>query len=970
MSSKCCNKCSSLENFFSLSHCDLLRFKTFMRIELSLNHSMSKRSVNKREKDKKTAEQPLNTKSEADPKDAKPAKKAETGLAAIGQNTDLFWYAGLLLAVLLSFYLRAYIPRNAVFIGDTVRFSSETDAWYHMMLAKGTVINLQRLWFDPMTYFPHGTPLHFGPFLSWAIAIFSYIFGLGHPSMHTVDVVGAFMPAVLGALVVIPVYFIGREIGGKSCGLISALIVAVLPGQIFSRTTLGFTDHHAAEILLSTFTMMFLLLAINFGRRMTFAGLQKNWSSMKKPLIYAALAGISLGLYIDAWASGFLIEGIILLFIIVQSIMDHLRGRNVEYLGIAGAITFFIAALLVLPFVKPYNGFSNYYYSLFQPTILLLGVAAALLTSFLSSILKEKGYSSYYYPGAIAGIVVLGTLVLALVVPQFTSVLFSGLSIFQPKTGGAATVGEAAPFLYYQGEFSWANVQANFPGILILLSPFFLALVGMALLLLHYVKSTRPADLLIITWSLVMLLLTLAQNRFAYYYAINVALLTGYLTFWILQKAGISDLDGSAGESKDVGQFSIGRRYPESPWQDVSNIKVVAAAILIFLLLIYPALSTSILVAHYTSGPDSDWLTSTAWLQNNTPSPGLDIYRIYERPASGQYNYPLAAYGIMSWWDYGHLIETIGHRMPNANPFQQGIGSLSTGTPGSSPFFLSQNESQAEKVLAGIDKNRSLYNNTRYVMIDWDMATGKFYAMTAWSAIPITKYYGYFYQPQGDQLVPVRVYRDPFFQTMTARLFFFDGSETPANNAFAIAYQIAEQDGMQLPVIVEAPKISQNYSELLDYVNESQSKGYISEIVSKSDPTSLSTSVPLEALQHYRLVHESESTVTYDGQKFVKTFEHVPGAVIKGNATPGTKVVIAVPIMTNKDRAFVYKQSNVTDENGEFTLVVPYSTEGPVVGGTNFDTGPAGPYQLAVGDKGYEIRVPEVYVQSGGVVQI
>jgi hypothetical protein len=33
-------------------------------------------------------------------------------------------------------------------------------------------------------------------------------------------------------------------------------------------------------------------------------------------------------------------------------------------------------------------------------------------------------------------------------------------------------------------------------------------------------------------------------------------------------------------------------------------------------------------------------------------------------------------------------------------------------------------------------------------MIDWDMATGKFYAMTAWSNIPITKYYGFFYQPQ------------------------------------------------------------------------------------------------------------------------------------------------------------------------------------------------------------------------------
>jgi len=28
-------------------------------------------------------------------------------------------------------------------------------------------------------------------------------------------------------------------------------------------------------------------------------------------------------------------------------------------------------------------------------------------------------------------------------------------------------------------------------------------------------------------------------------------------------------------------------------------------------------------------------------------------------------------YGVLSWWDYGHWITTIGERIPNANPFQQ-----------------------------------------------------------------------------------------------------------------------------------------------------------------------------------------------------------------------------------------------------------------------------------------------------------
>lgn len=951
---------------------------------------MSKRSVDKRDRDKKTVKQPS---SEAEPKDAKPVQMAETGRDDIGsddkgraengnaktgraeiwQRSDIYWYAGLLLAMFFSFYLRAIIPLSKVFVGDKVIFSSETDAWYHMMLAKGTVINLQRLWFDPMTNFPNGTPLHFGPFLSWAITILSYIVGLGSPSMHTVEVVGAFMPAILGALVVIPVYFIGREVGGKSCGLISALIAAVLPGQYFSRTSLGFTDHHAAEILLSTLTIMFLVLALRSSKGLTFGALSKNWPTLKRPLLFAAFAGVSLGLYIDAWASGFLIEGIILLFIIVQSIVDHLKDRNVEYLGIVGAVTFFIAALLVLPFVKPYNGFSNYYYSLFQPTILLLGVVAALLITYLSSFLKEKGYSRYYFPGAAVAFVVLGTLIIVLVLPQFTSTLFSGLSIFQQKTGGAATVGEASPLFSSGGVFSMTNVLIWFPGLLslsvsdinfisLLFTTFTLSLVGLLLLVLRNVKTPRSTELLIITWSAVLLLLTLTQNRFAYYYAVNVALLVGFLIVWVLKRLGFAELER---------EFSGSRGQKDSTSSAVSILKMAAAAVLIFALVIWPSLYWSIAFANGVSGPDSDWLTSTAWLENNTPYPGMDIYKIYEHPSAGQkYAYPEEAYGIMSWWDFGHLIETIGHRIPNANPFQEGIGNLTAGRPGSSPFFLSLSEAEAEKVLAGLDQNRSLYKSTKYVMIDWDMAIGKFYAMTAWSSVPITKYYGFFYQPQGNQLVPVGMYRDSYFQTMTARLFFFDGSETPVTNAFAIAYQIAEQDGMRFPVIVDTPKISSNYTELLQYVNESKSKGYMSEIVSKRDAVSPTTSVPLEALQHYRLVHESEHGPVYQGTNFVRTFEHVPGAVITGSAAPGTKVSAAVPVMTNVDRAFVYRQSNVTDASGRFTLIVPYSTEGPIVGGTNFDTKPLGPYQLTVGSTNYEVRVPEEYVQSGGVIQV
>jgi dolichyl-phosphooligosaccharide-protein glycotransferase len=919
---------------------------------------MTKRSEDKRGSGKKKVSQA--PKAETEPKQA--AEPVQTQQRNdIWRSSNFYWIIALFATFLFSLFLRIYLPWNGVFKGDKVVFSSETDAWYHMMLAKGTVINLQRLWFDPMTYFPQGTPTHFGPLVSWAITIPSYIFGLGHPSMHTVEVIGAFLPAIFGALLVIPIYFIGKELGGKSCGLISALIVTVLPGQLFSRTLLGFTDHHAGEILFSTLTMAFSILALRHCNGMTFQLIKRDWPSFKKPLIYSVMAGVSLGLYILDWSSGFLFEGILLGFIIIQSVADHLKGKNSDYLGIFGSITFFIAMLLVLPFVKSYNGFSNYFYSFFHPTILLIGVVVALMVSITSGYLAKQKLNKYYYPASIIMLGVVGLGLAYAIIPSFTGALLAGFNIFQAKTGGAATVGEAAPLLSSQGQFSILSILSNFPAFsnLVILSPFVFALIGLALIMLQYRRSMNPIYLLVIVWSLIMLFLTLAQNRFAYYYSVDIAILTGYLSVWGLQRAGLSELEDSVSARKDMTKFLT------------SNFKVLLAAFLIFFLFIYPGLSLCVLTAKYTSGPDSDWLTSTAWLENNTPKIGMELYTIYNYPGKGQkYPYPPEAYGVMSWWDYGHLIETVGHRMPNANPFQQGIGNLTAGVPGSSPFFLAQNESEAEQILSALDRNRSLYMNTKYVMIDWDMATGKFYAMTAWSDVPITNFYGYFYQPQGDKLVPVGVYRDPFFKTMTSRLFYFDGSEMPAADAFAIAYQIAEQDGVRFPVIVESPKISKNYTELLDYVESSKNKGYLAEIVSKRDPQALTPSVPLEALQHYRLVHESETSVTYDGQKFVKTFEHVPGAVISGNATPGTYVSLALPIMTNRNRAFIYRQSNTADSNGMYKLVVPYSTEGPALNGTNFDVVPVGPYQLLIGDRKYEVEVPESFVMTGGVVSV
>jgi len=870
---------------------------------------------------------------------------------------DLYVYAGLVLVFLFSLYLRVYRPMSRVLVGDSVFFDGN-DPWYHMMLAKSTILNHQRPWFDPMILFPGGTEITYGPFNSWAIAILSYIAGLGNPSMHTIDVVGAIFPAVIGALLVFPVYFIGRELGGRAAGLMGAVMIAVLPGQFLSRSVIGFTDHHAAEVLLSTTAMLFFILAVRSGQgKLTFASLRGgDLASLKRPLIYSLFAGLFLGLYIDAWAAGHLFVGILLAFVTVQSIVDHLRGRNVEYLGIAGTITFLTTLLLILPFVRVYNGFSSTYYSMFQPTMLIIGIVFILFLSFISTLLIQRGMERRYFPLAVFGSIAIVFVILAVASPQFVGSLMGGLNIFQPRTGGAATVSEASTILERYG------IQRNFPGLIPLLSPFWLTFLALPLILHRYYRDdSRNGEMLVVVWTLMMLALTLAQNRFAYYYAVNVAFLSGYLGSFLLEKTRFLEVEdafvrmakGSSKETLDQNRL-------------LTN---VAAVVILAMLFVYPAMFGTVQGAYIGSyhserhvGPvGSDWYDSVAWLQDNTPDPGMDIYTIYEHPPEGEkFSYPDSAYGIMSWWDYGTWIETIGHRLPNANPFQQGIGSRETGIPGSSPFFLAQSEAEAEAVLAGLDENRSAYSNTRYVITDIEMAMGKFHAIAAWSNIYPGEYqFNYWQDGQS-----ISIYRTTYFRTMVARLHFFDGTEAEVQEGWTMAFRSDGQGG----VSVEPQKRSRNYQELLESVNESLERGYAAaEVVSQSP---VMASVPLEALGHYRLVHESESSVTSNGQKYVKIFEHVPGATITGEASPGTEVVISVPITTNRGRNFLYKQSTVADSEGNFSLVVPYSTKGPATWSTNFDTGPLGPYTLRVGSVQYDVRVPEGAVITGSSINI
>ncbi|MFC1989483.1 oligosaccharyl transferase, archaeosortase A system-associated [Chloroflexota bacterium] len=867
----------------------------------------------------------------------------------------------------VSLFIRVYLPYDRVFVGDWIKYTS-ADAYFHMRVVDLLVHNFPNSsLFDPYLIYPGGMILNAIYFYDWLLAGIIWVVGLGHPTAHTIDIIGVYFPAVLGALTIIPVYFIGREMFGRWAGLLSAGLIAILPGEFLGRSILGFTDHHVAEVLFTTITMLFLLMAIKTAsqRQLTFGHLmRRHWSMLAKPALYSLLAGVFMAAYILTFRGALFFVFIVTVYLFIQFIIDHVRRKSTDYLCFVGVIFFFVALMIPLPILLDSLSLAS----------LIIALIIPLVLSGISLLMVRRGIKPGYYPLTLVGLGVIGVVLLSVINPALFGSMKDAFSAFNP-TGASLTTIEMQPILSPAGKFTLAIVWGNFT------TSFFLGLISLLILIYLVIRQGETDKSLLVVWSLVMLAATIGQRRFAYYFAVNAALLTGYLAVVIYyltriiveyfagKSTGylwskILEFTGSKGQEVRLGDTpkkdyygvlgitrkatnkEIGKafrnlaskyktdtkdridekfkemneayqvlsnaskraaydrlRYSESTEQvikkesnksdfrfSINHISMsLGVVFVVFILAFFPnprTIAESDKQANITFGqawwdtcllgtanhtasqarfaPSDGWVSSLNWMKENTPEPFGSpdaYYQLYQPAPPGEsYKHPESAYGVMAWWDYGYWIARIAHRIPNANPSQdpQPLTNVAK-------CFTAQDEDSANEIVKEFGAS--------YIIMDHETATGKFWAVTIWSGKGQSEFFGIYYLPQENKLVPLQLFHPNYYRSFAIRLYNFDGQAVTPENAFVISYKEEEgNDGVLRKIVTNAQQFT-SYEDAESYLSSQGEGNY--KIIGVNP---LSSPVPLEELEHYKLIYSSNSTVTISNTgpvPAVKVFEYI-----------------------------------------------------------------------------------------------
>ncbi len=840
-------------------------------------------------------------------------------------STNILILIILAVIILVSFILRA-LPALYMDL-NPYGLNPDPDTYYIYRQIEVMVSNFpQYNWFDPMTAFPFGKHIDWGPLFPFIAALFAVVSSA--TERFDILAIASWTTVVLALLMILVVFLLARLLSEWKTGIIAAIFIALVSGEYFLRSSFGPLDHHIAEVL---FTTLFCLGYIWILKRSNNEEIDlRKPGTAKNIILPSILTGVLLGASLLVALTCLLFVLIMAVYILLQYIWNAIHAKKSDYLLITGVIIFLIAAGCLLLVGTPSPEYNLSTYSLAPIHLFIFLIGGLIFLQILSMATKER-------PWLFISVVVITSILIAIVLTLLETSFFSN-AMHNLSSFFSTTIEESAINELESSSFSTLMKSYNI-GI-------FLAIIGLILIIHEFIKNKFSEYLFVGIWGTIILIITIQQARWEYYFSVIVAVLSAYTLGYVLlrDRSGSFRISGKKPAAKQEKPATGKRRSSTSQGTDDSSIlhrlRSPGTALVLICLVIFSGISV---VSDYGIVKNREnvkippqWVDTLLWMEKDTP----DLEVSYTGPyLSEEWNYPAASYGVLSWWDYGHWITFLGKRISITNPFQDNVNA-------SAEFFLTESEETADEIAHSY--------GARYIIIDWRMRFGLLGSMVSWSDSSRSEdqYYRTFvYIPEdGSDPITRTLMESSYYKTMISRLYNFDGSMREPDSVGYIEY--SDNSGQSnLPVISTAEILNiESARKRMDQFNMTGSKEMEASLVGYWFDTPIE---PVPALQHYRLVYES-SLPNEDGSPnnntSVKVFEYVPGARIEGEG------IIEVAIQTNLGRKFVYRQES---EGGQFIL--PYSTRDnpyPVVATSSYRMYPSGKI----------VEVDELEVREGTIL--
>ncbi|TFF85615.1 MAG: hypothetical protein EU551_03635 [Promethearchaeota archaeon] len=513
-------------------------------------------------------------------------------------------------------------------------------------------------WHDTQSWYPYGknmgTSIFPGTPLS-GLTIYYFLNFLGIPV--TLLEACVMTPAIVGAITVVAMYFLGKVIANKKVGLLAAFFLMVSPGHM-TRTYAGFYDNEGLGILSIVLTLLFFIHSLKKGS-----------------ILSGIMGGVSLGVLSAAWGSWTYMYALIslgaFLLIIINKYSTRLLMSFSLTVGVGLIITIIVprnnintlegpyglislAILGLLFFIglwKRYKGSKFYFFKSigekinWKKLLLYVGSGVLILVIIFASVgILDDIMGLFMQSGFLSGF---GGRVLAIINPLYV-------------TQATRSVAEHIPS-------AWSVYYYNFSFMLLLLP------VGIFFLF----KRLREEDILMVLFGFTMVYFASSYVRLQLLLAPAVAIIGAFGLVYLFRPFSLLFKK----------KLSIGRRK-----RRLSNIggRELGVAIVAFFafILIYPTMHgiwNGWASLGKSPGVIDDMEEGYTWMRTSIP------------------------YGtvVMSWWDYGYRITTLGEKVSvddNATSNSTQMGMVGR-------MFMSTNETTAVEICRKY--------NVSYVMVRW-----------------------------------------------------------------------------------------------------------------------------------------------------------------------------------------------------------------------------------------------------------